>query len=493
MKINAVQNVALAQKSNNSNVINAKKDFNRIDVAFMGNLQANEVSGKLSNKAPNLFFTPGENASEISFCGQRNNDKKTVLVTGGAGYIGSHCAAYLLENGYNVVVVDNMSLGNEGALVELQKIAKENSAKFDFYRADVEDKEKIPEILKEHGIESALHFAAFSEVSESVQNPSKYYDNNTRKSRDFIDMLKANGVDKLVFSSTAATFGEPEGVTEKNPITEETSQKPINPYGESKTGTEKIIIGAEKDGLRAVIFRYFNVAGARPDGRLGEAHFPESHLIPKVLDPAVAKNKGAKGEVPPFYLFGNDYPTKDGTNVRDYINVNDLARAHFLALQYLEKGGKTNHFNLGTGGGNSNRDVYNAACEATGITIDKIETDRRKGDPPVLIASGAKAEKVLGFVPQYTLAESVEQAYKWQLNPKFENARKFPVQEEMEKRYTPEEIKDFSGGDLIKTQRGILNELVSQGRISGVADKEFTPEEQAGLKEFVQAKMNLNA
>ena len=493
MKINAVQNIALAQKQNNSSIVNAKNSFNRIDVAFMGSLRTNEIAGKLSKDSPNLIFTPGAKAREISFCGQENADRKSVLVTGGAGYIGSHCAAYLLEHGYNVVVVDNLSMGNRGAIEELNKIAEENGAEFDFYRVDVADKEEIPKILQKHGIEAALHFAAFIEVGESVQNPAKYYDNNTRKTRDFIDMLKANNVDKFVFSSTAATYGDLKDVTEENPITEKTPQNPINAYGESKLGSEKVALNAEKDGLRSVIFRYFNVAGAHPDGRLGESHYPESHLIPKVLEPAIAKKKGADGEVPPFKLFGTDYPTKDHTNVRDYINVNDLARAHFLALQYLEKGGKTDTFNLGTGGGSSNLEVYDAACKATGEKIKLVKEGRRAGDSPTLITSGEKAKRILGFVPEYTLNQSVEQAYRWQLNPKFENERRAKVEAAMRQAYSEEAIKNMSGGELVKNQRAVLDVLVEDGLLDGVADDFFTLEDTAYLKGFVESLINPDA
>ncbi len=429
MRVNSVQNFMPIQKSVNvQDVVNPKKAFEHSDISFAGNLKSNEIARKLSKEVPNLLFYPGKKACDISFCG-KNSKQENILVTGGAGYIGSHCAAYLLENGYNVVVVDNLTTGNIEAIDELRKIAEENSAKFDFYEVDISKEDEVAPILEEHDIDAAMHFAADSLVGESVKDPLKYYWNNTGKTANFLNTLHNHGVNKVIFSSTAATYGNPTDENGKpvDIITEETPQKPVNPYGWSKLFIEKMFDDADKAyDMRNVRLRYFNVAGARPDGRLGEAHFPETHLVPNILKIAAADGKkNKKGEVPTFKLFGDDYNTKDGTNVRDYIHVQDLARAHFLALQYLQQGGKTDYFNLGTGGGSSNRDVYNAACEATGKKIPLKVEGRREGDPDVLVTSGEKAKKVLGFEPEYKITQQIADAYSWIQNSNFANVGAF--------------------------------------------------------------------
>lgn len=405
MKVNQIQ----FQSTSNANSSSLKKNFNQIDLGFMGNLKAEEVSDKLSKGGINMVFTPKNQASNISFNG-KDVKNKNILVTGGAGYIGSHTAKFLIENGYNVVVLDNLSLGKDGAIEQLEHIAEKNNSKFKFYKVDLADTSSVGGILKDNKIDAVVHFAAYSLVGESVKDPMKYYINNTGKTAMLLnEMIKAN-VKKIVFSSTAATYGNPD----ETPIKETTPQNPINPYGSSKLMIEKMMDDEDKaNDLKSIRLRYFNVAGAATDGALGEAHDPETHLIPNVLKPLTMGNGNT------FKLFGTNYPTPDGTCVRDYIHVEDLARAHYLALEKLFDGGETSVYNLGSGKGYSVKEVYDTCCKVTGKEIPLEIQGPREGDPPTLIASNEKAEKELGFKPEKTLEDMISTAWNWIKNPKF--------------------------------------------------------------------------
>lgn len=317
----------------------------------------------------------------------------SILVTGGAGYIGSHCVAALLERGEDVVVVDNLVTGHRAALKGGR-----------FYQGDVADRAFLDGVLERETIDAVIHFAAFSLVGESVSLPEKYFRNNVTAGLTLIEAMNAHGVPYLVFSSTAATYGEPEYV----PIDEDHPQCPTNPYGESKRIVEAMLKWSDRaHGLRYVPLRYFNVAGAWHDGSIGEDHRPETHLIPMVL-------KAAQGKVPALKLFGTDYPTADGTCVRDYIHVEDLIDAHFLALDYLRAGNPSTPFNLGNGQGFSNRQIIEAARHVTGAAIPVTEEGRRPGDPATLVASSRKAMEVLGWKPKHTDVEDIiASAWRW--------------------------------------------------------------------------------
>lgn len=324
---------------------------------------------------------------------------KTILVTGGAGYIGSHCVLALLEQNYNVVILDNLSTGHIETVETLKQYGNVK-----FYETDLLEPSNVDVIFKENSIDAVVHFAAFSQVAESVVNPQKYYINNVCGTLNLLQVMLANNVKKIVFSSTAATYGEPKYI----PIDEKHPQEPINPYGQTKLFIEKIMDDYDKAyGLKSVRLRYFNVAGADSNARVGEWHEPETHLIPNIL-----KSTFNGGQT--FKMFGTDYDTKDGTCVRDYIDVEDLANAHVLALQYLNNGGETNYFNLGTNNGNSVKEVF-SACEQ--VTNQKIAVDvmpRRDGDPASLVADNKKAKEVLKWQPKKTLEESIENAYEWE-------------------------------------------------------------------------------
>lgn len=317
----------------------------------------------------------------------------SILVTGGAGYIGSHCVAALIDRGVDVVVVDDLSKGHKEALKGGR-----------FYLGSVADKEFLSGVFEKESIEAVIHFAAYSLVGESMQIPEQYFRNNVTAGLTLIETMIQYKVPYLVFSSTAATFGEPENI----PIVETDRQVPTNPYGESKLIVEHMLRWCDQaHGLKYCALRYFNVAGARADGTIGEDHRPESHLIPLILQ--VAQGKRDK-----LSLFGTDYPTKDGTCVRDYIHVEDLIDAHMLALDYLRAGNPSTAFNLGNGQGFSNREIIEAARRVTGHPIPVSEEDRRPGDPATLIASSQKAMDVLGWKPKYTNVEDIiATAWKW--------------------------------------------------------------------------------
>lgn len=322
-----------------------------------------------------------------------------ILVTGGAGYIGSHCVMALLENNNDVVIFDNLSTGHIETVQTLQKYGN-----VEFQQGDLTNFNDINSVFKNFNIEKVVHFAAFSQVGESVVNPQKYYINNVCGTINLLRAMLENNVKKIVFSSTAATYGEPVYI----PIDEKHPQNPINPYGQSKLMIEKIMDDYNKAyELESVRLRYFNVAGADLKSRIGEWHDPETHLIPNILKSTFNNGKT-------FQMFGDDYDTKDGTCVRDYINVEDLAQAHLLALKYLDEGGETNFFNLGTNDGNTVKEVF-ATCEK--VTQKDIPVEmkpRRAGDPASLVADNNKAKENLNWNPKHTLEESIQSAYTWE-------------------------------------------------------------------------------
>lgn len=323
---------------------------------------------------------------------------KNILVIGGAGYIGSHMVRMLAKQGYNPVVFDNLSKGHREAV-----------ANYPFELGDLGDKARLTEVFKKYGIEAVMHFAAFAEVGESVKEPSKYYHNNVAKVLDLLDALVENDIKYFVFSSTAATFGEP--VRPK--IDESHPQNPINPYGNTKLMVEKILADFDTAyGLKATALRYFNASGADDSGEIGESHNPETHLIPIVLQAATGKRASIK-------MFGTDYPTPDGTCVRDYVHVNDLARAHILALEKMFKDNVSERFNLGSGNGFSVAEIVKEAKRITGIDFTVEKAPRRDGDPAVLVADSAKAERILGWKPQYNLTRIIETAWNWEQHRKY--------------------------------------------------------------------------
>ena len=317
-----------------------------------------------------------------------------ILVCGGAGYIGSHAVHALVEKGEEVVIVDNLQTGHRGALNPAAK----------FYEGDIRDTSVLDRIFTENKIEAVIHFAANSLVGESMEKPLLYFNNNVYGMQVLLEAMVRHGVDKIVFSSTAATYGEPKRV----PIHEDDETCPTNTYGETKLTMEKMMKWVSRaNGVRYVSLRYFNAAGALPDGSIGEDHKTETHLIPLILQVPTGRRDH-------ITVFGDDYPTPDGTCLRDYIHVVDLADAHVLALEYLRKGGASDIFNLGNGQGFSVKEMIAAAEKATGRSI-KVEIGaRRAGDPAQLIASSEKARSVLGWKPQFTDVEQViGTAWKW--------------------------------------------------------------------------------
>ncbi|BDI01136.1 UDP-glucose 4-epimerase GalE [Ligilactobacillus murinus] len=319
----------------------------------------------------------------------------SVLVLGGAGYIGSHTVDRLVDQGQDVVVVDSLVTGHRAAVNDKAK----------FYQGDLADQDFMRKVFTENPeIDAVIHFAAYSLVAESMKKPLKYFDNNTAGMIKLLEVMNEFDIKNIVFSSTAATYGIPE----KMPIMESDPQDPINPYGESKLMMEKIMRWADEAyGTKFVALRYFNVAGAKPDGSIGEDHGPETHLIPIVLQ--VAQGKRDK-----LQIFGDDYNTPDGTNVRDYVHPFDLADAHILAVDHLRKGNESNAFNLGSSTGFSNLEIVEAARKVTGKEIPAEIAPRRGGDPDSLIASSDKAREILGWKPQFDNIERIiETAWAW--------------------------------------------------------------------------------
>lgn len=318
----------------------------------------------------------------------------SILVTGGAGYIGSHAVYQLIDQGLDVVIVDNLQTGHRGAIHPKAK----------FYEGDLRDRDFMREVFRKESIEGVIHFAANSLVGESMEKPLQYYDNNVYGTQILLESMIDAGVKYIVFSSTAATYGEPEAV----PITEKMPTVPTNTYGETKLAMENMMKWCEQaHGIRFVSLRYFNVAGARSTGEIGEDHNPETHLIPVVLETALGKREK-------ITIFGDDYPTKDGTCIRDYIHVEDLIDAHILALDYLKNGGQSDIFNLGSSQGFSVKEIVEMAREVTGKEIRAEIGPRRAGDPSILIASSEKAKKILGWKPSRTNIEQIiKDAWNW--------------------------------------------------------------------------------
>jgi UDP-arabinose 4-epimerase len=324
---------------------------------------------------------------------EKGSEIVSVLIAGGAGYIGSHAAKLVARAGFEPVVLDNFVYGHKwaaqwGPLVE----------------GDLGDRAFVQRVLKEHKVTSVIHFAAFAYVGESVTHPRKYFNNNVVNTLTLLDAMVDQGVRDIVFSSTCATYGEPKEV----PISEDQPQKPVNPYGESKLMVEKILGWYQNAyDIRFAALRYFNAAGADPDGEVGEDHDPETHLVPLAIEAALGRGKELQ-------IFGTDYPTPDGTAIRDYIHVTDLAEAHVLALAHLSKGTKHLRLNLGTGKGHSVREVLAAVEKVSGRKVPAREVGRRAGDPPSLVADARKATEVLAWHPKYAALETiVEHALRW--------------------------------------------------------------------------------
>ena len=316
-----------------------------------------------------------------------------ILIIGGAGYIGSHMAKYLHAKGMSPVVLDNLSIGH-----------RESVRWGPFYEGDLSDKKLLARIFKKHDIRAVMHFAAFSTVGESVISPLKYYQNNVAAALGLFSSMIEHGVDKLIFSSTCAVYGEPTRL----PMDENHPLQPVNPYGRSKQMVENILDDFDSAyGLKSVCLRYFNAAGADPGGDLGEDHNPETHLIPLILRTALDLQDE-------LTVFGNDYPTEDGTCVRDYIHITDLAQAHYLSLLYLLDGGVSEKFNLGNGSGYSILDVISTARGVTEKEINFYFADRRPGDPAVLVGSAEKIVRELGWKPEFdSLKTILATAWKW--------------------------------------------------------------------------------
>ncbi|MFY9560951.1 MAG: UDP-glucose 4-epimerase GalE [Terriglobales bacterium] len=320
---------------------------------------------------------------------ERGLDQLAILVVGGAGYIGSHAARALRRSGYEVILYDNLSTGD-------RRLAQG----FELVDGTIADEAKLRSVLGR--VDAVMHFAAHAYVGESVENPRKYFRNNVEAALSLLNATLDAGIRRFVFSSTCAVYGEPAKV----PITEDNPRQPVNPYGTSKLFCEYALEAYDRAyGLRSARLRYFNAAGADDSGEIGELHDPETHLIPLAL--------AATGEGAALKIFGTDYPTPDGTCIRDYIHVNDLADGHVRALQYLEKGGDSVALNLGTGSGNSVLEVIQAAETVTGRKVRRKVGPRRAGDPPVLVADASRAEKVLGWKATRALPDIVSSAWKW--------------------------------------------------------------------------------
>jgi UDP-glucose 4-epimerase len=333
-----------------------------------------------------------------------------ILITGGAGYIGSHVVKQLLEQNKEIVVVDNLSTGFKSTIDTLQKIKK-----FNFIQMDLKEFDKVENLLKKFSIDTIIHFAAYSQVGESIQNPMKYYMNNTVNTANLVKIASKYKVKKFIFSSTAAVYGEPK-LKDTSLVDEDFDTKPINPYGHSKLMSEQIIKDEAlvNDKFKYIIFRYFNVAGAdinyeqdilKP--RIGESHDPETHLVPLVLKTALKKRES-------ITIFGEDYDTKDGTCIRDYIHVDDLANAHIKAIKYLENN-ENDTFNCGYGYGYSVKQIIDNVNKVTKVDFKILKGDRRVGDPSILVSNNTKIKKKMNWIPKYNdLILIIQSAYKWE-------------------------------------------------------------------------------
>lgn len=329
--------------------------------------------------------------------------ERKILVTGGAGYIGTHTVAQLVADGYDIVILDNLSTSCEESVTQVRRITGKS---IPLYKIDIRDTDNVRKVLRDEKIRAIIHFAAFSLVGESMTNPLKYYENNLYGTKQLLEAMIAEKVDKIVFSSTAATYGEPKSI----PIIETDETNPTNTYGETKLSIEKMLKWtANAHGLRYVSLRYFNACGAHESGLIGEAHESETHLIPMIL-------QAAAGVRDCVSVYGTDYPTRDGTCVRDYIHVYDLAKAHVAAVKYLIDGGESDVFNLGTEIGSTVKEVIDAAIKITGKNIKVIYGGRRVGDPAVLTASNKKAREILGWKPEKTMEDIISSAWKWHSN-----------------------------------------------------------------------------
>jgi len=317
----------------------------------------------------------------------------TVLVTGGAGYVGSHAVKELRANGIPCVILDNLRRGHRELALDTELVV-----------GDIADASLVAQIIAKHRVTAVMHFAAFAYVGESMQDPAMYYRNNVAATATMLETIIRSGVRMFVFSSTCSTYGMPETV----PMTEEHPQRPVNPYGASKLMVERMLQDFDTVcGLKSIVLRYFNAAGADPAGQIGEWHEPETHLVPLALE-------AAAGLRPKLEVYGTDYPTPDGTCIRDYIHVTDLAQAHVLGLRRLQAGHGSDVFNLGNGRGFSVREVIDAAERVTGRPIPWSAAPRRAGDPHALVASAAKAQRVLGWAPRHAeLATIIETAWNW--------------------------------------------------------------------------------
>ncbi len=317
--------------------------------------------------------------------------KKYIMVAGGAGYIGSHMCLYLQDKGYTPLVFDNLSEGHKEAIFG------------EFIQGDLSDSNLLKEVFNKYDIRAVMHFAAHCYVGVSVTDPQKYYENNFFNTYNLVNAMRECNINKFIFSSTCATYGNPEFL----PLTENHPQNPINPYGNTKLCVEKMLFDYSKAyNFKSVLLRYFNASGADPLARTGENHEPETHLIPNVLDAALGLKE--------LKIFGDDYPTPDGTCIRDYIHVNDLAQAHYLALENLLNGAETDFFNLGTGDGYSNMQIIKAVEKVTNKKVDYQIVPKREGDPPSLVGSNKKAKDILGWKPEYNTIENIiETAWNW--------------------------------------------------------------------------------
>lgn len=317
----------------------------------------------------------------------------SILVIGGAGYIGSHTAWILKDRSYDVVVFDSLELGHREAVDGLALV-----------NADYADRDALDRAIKEHDVDAVMHFGAYASVGDSVRDPAKYYENNIAGGLVILRAMLGNNVKHMIFSSSAATYGEPQVI----PIPEDHPQKTTNPYGETKLMYERILRDYDDAyGLKSVSLRYFNAAGADPQGRLGEDHSPEQHIIPLVIDAALGRRADVK-------IFGTDWDTRDGTCLRDFVHIVDLADAHIRALEYLRSGGKTTAYNLGNGQGHTVKEVVDAVEKVTGRTVNAIPAPRRPGDPARLVASSERIKAELGWKAQYPEIETIiEHAYRW--------------------------------------------------------------------------------